>query len=260
MIQIDPLVTNAAEAMVLYRNVLSEGTLSASTTGTGGAVGNLLGPQTSDFWGPTALPATVAVALSAPVMCNCAAIIGHTLGAAGATAIIEYDDAGWQTAATITPTTDRDILLLFPDETSDDWRIRFTGASAALTVSLALIGPRLILPLGLAAGYTPITQAPNIDAMPSLTMGGQFQGARHKKRGYGTQVPLAPQERAWVDGAGAEFIQHYNEVRPFVFASAPSVLTKDFAYCWRTGQPLTPSYSAGAIYASMTMEVGAYVG
>lgn len=259
MIHITPDATAIAEAMVLYRNVLAEGALSASSETADGFAANALGPQTFDFWTPASVPATLAVTLGAPVACDCCAIIAHTLGSAGATVEVQrHDGSGWVTAQSVTPDDDRDLLLLFGEASSTQWRIRVTDAVASIGV--VMIGPRLLIPLGVVPDYTPINLALSVELAPNITRGGQFLGNRVQRVGAGTSIQLAPQERWWIEQDAKAFIAHYNAGKPFIWASCPDLLPEDMAYCWRAGRELSASYGAGAVYGSMSMEVAAYVG
>lgn len=259
MIRIETTATDTLSAMALYRNVLSEGTLAASSAAIGFDAANALGPQTNDSWKATALPATLAVMLGSAVACDCGSIIGHTLGSSGSTVYVEYFSGSWQVAASLTPATDADILFLFGAQTSTQWRIRITGSTIPV-ISIAMIGPRLVIPEGVQAGYTPVNLGLSVDLLRSETRGGQFLGNRVQRTGAGTSIPLAPQERAWVETAAKPFIAHFNSGKPFVWAAAPAVLADDMAYCWRSGGVLSANYGAGALYGSMSMEVQAYAG
>lgn len=259
MIHIHPAATSVLEAMVLYRNVLAEGALSASSQTADGFAANALGPQTYDFWKPAAAPAWLRGVLAAPVECDSAAIIAHTLGSAGATVGVEYWDGGaWHVAISVSPDDDRDLLLLFSAAEAQEWRIVVNGA--VTSIGVAMIGPRLLIPWGVVPDYTPINLALSIDLAPNITRGGQFLGNRIQRVGAGTSIQLAPQERDWIEGAARPFIAHYNAGKPFVWASCPEVLPDDMAYCWRSGGVLSAAYGPGAVYGSMSMEVAAYVG
>lgn len=256
MIHINPDATAIAEALVLYRNVLAEGTLSASSEAPDGFAANALGPQTFDSWTSISVPATLAVTLDVPVACDACAIIAHTLGSAGATVEVQYHDGSdWVTVQSVTPTDDRDLLLIFGEVSSTQWRIRITGAVASIGV--AMIGPRLLIPFGVVPDYTPINLALSIELGPHITRGGQFLGNRVQRVGASTRIQLAPQERWWIEQDAKPFIAHYNSGKPFIWASCPDLLQEDMAYCWRSGDTLAVSYGAGAVYGSMSMEVAA---
>ena len=260
MIHVDDSATAINDTMVLYRNVLAEGTLAWSSQTADGYAANALGPQTYDFWTPASLPATLSVTLAAAETCDAAAIIGHTLGSTGTTLFAEWwNGSAWIVAQTLAPTDDRDILLIFGEQESAQWRIRITGATPP-SISVVMIGSRLLIPDGVQAGYVPINLALDIELSPSITVRGQYVGTFVKRTGAATSIALAEQAREWIETDAAPFIAHYNEGAPFIWASCPDLLPEDMAYCWRAGDTLRASYDAGAQWGSMSMSVMAYVG
>lgn len=245
--------------MVLYRNVLAEGTLTASTQAADGFAANALGPQTNDFWIPTALPAWLQVTLGAAVSCDCASIVAHNLWSKGCTVYVEYFSGGsWQVAASCTPTDNSTILLIFPSRSSNQWRIRTTGSSVP-SIGIAMIGPRFLIPEGIQMDYVPIHLALDIELMPSITIAGQYQGTMINRKGASTSISFALQDKTWIETTAKPFIKHFNSGSPFMWASCPGVLEFDTAYCWRSGNVLSASYGAGAQFGSMKMEISAYV-
>lgn len=258
MIHIDATATDTLDSAVMYRNVLAEGTLAWSSETADGFASNALGPQTYDFWTPASVPATLSVTLGAPVACDTAAIIAHTLGSAGATVEVQHYTGGtWVTAQSVTPDDDADIVMIFGAVEADQWRIRVTNAVAAIGV--AMIGPRLLIPGGTQADYVPLNLALDVELSPSVTIRGQFVGVYTKQVGAGTPIALAAQEREWVQAEAAPFIRHFNAGRPFVWMGCPDLLPEDGHYCWREGETLSASFGPGAMWADMSMQVSAYV-
>jgi len=246
--------------MVLYRNVLAEGTLAWSSQTVDGAAANALGPQTYDFWTPASLPATLSTTLASPTVCDACAIIGHTLGSKGATVLVEWwNGSVWVIAQTLIPADDRDLLLIFGEQTSAQWRIRITGTLVP-SIAVVMIGSRLLIPGGVQADYVPINLSLDIELAPSITVRGQYVGTFLKRSGASTGLALALQERLWIETEASPFIAHYNAGQPFIWASCPDLLPEDMAYCWRAGNTLRAEYGAGAVYGSLALEVQAYVG
>lgn len=264
MIHIEPTAFAIEQSAVLYRNVLAEGSLGWSSQTADGFAANALGPQTFDAWVPSAMPANLNVTLAAPVECDCAAIIAHTLGSSGATAYVESRNAttgAWTLMASVTPTDDSNIVLLFSDVSGtayNQWRIRVTGPTIP-AIGVAMIGPRLLIPGGTLSGYVPVNLALSVDLLPNTTRGGQFLGNRVQKVGAGTSIPLCPQERWWVESEASAFIAHYNLGKPFIWMSCPELLPEDGSYCWRSGATLSATFDAGAVWGDMSMEVAAHV-
>ena len=264
MIYIQPTAYGVQDSSVAYRNVMAEGVLSWSSETADGFAANALGPQTNDSWTPAAMPANIATLLPSAVACDTAAIIAHNLGTKAATAHIEasLDGVTWVTFATIAPTDDADIFVMFSDLSGvayPRWRVRVTGAVAP-SLGIVWIGPRMKIPMGTQASYIPINMALKIDLLVNETRGGQFIGNRIERKGASTGITLAPQERWWVQSEAVPFIAHYNEGRPFLWLSCPALLPDDAHYVWRAGDTLSGSFSAGSQWVDMSMDVSAYVG
>lgn len=261
---IQPSAYGINDSAVAYRNVMAEGTLSWSSETADGFAANALGPQTFDSWVPAAMPATIATLLPAPVACDTAAIVAHTLGSTGATAYVEasLDGITWVTFATIAPTDDKDIFVLFSDlggVAYPQWRVRVTGTTAP-AIGIVWIGPRMVIPMGVQASYTPLNLALSVEMMTNISRGGQFIGNRIEKVGASTSISLSPQERWWVQSTAVPFITHYNAARPFLWLSCPELHPEDAHYVWRNGDTLAGNYSGGSLWVDMSMSVAAYVG
>ena len=254
----DATELNAASA--LFRNVFAEGVLAWSSQSADGFAANALGPQTYDFWTPAAMPASIYTTMGVAAECDACAIIGHTLGSTGCTVeVLWWNGSVYISAMTITPTDDRDILMVFGAQTSKTWQLKVSGPSAP-SISVVMLGPRLIIPDGVSDGYVPLNLALDIDLAPSITVKGQYVGTFVKRVGAATSISLAQQRREWIEGDARPFIAHYNEGAPFVWSSCPDLLPDDMAYCWRSGGVLRASYGAGAVWGQMGLEVSAYVG
>ena len=252
--------TELNEASALFRNVLAEGTFTWSSQSADGFAANALGPQTYDFWTPASLPASLYSNHAAPVECDACAIIGHTLGSNGCTVdVLWWDGAAYVVAHSVTPTDNRDMMLIFGGVASAAWQVRITGVTVP-SVSVVMLGPRFIIPDGVAADYVPLNLALDIDLAPSITVKGQYVGTFVKRTGGATSISLAQQRREWIEGDARPFIAHYNDGAPFVWSSCPDMLPDDMAYCWRSGGVLRASYGGGAVWGQMGLEVSAYVG
>lgn len=258
MIYLSPGATDTGLPAALWQNVLAQGALTASSETADGFAANAIGPQTYDYWTPSAVPAWLAVTLAASTACDCAAIVAHDLGSKGATVKVQrWTGSAWADASSaVTPTDDSTILIIFPEASATQWRLYITGAVASIGV--AMIGKRLIFPRGVQPTYTPLHLAKDIELLGGTTMNGQFIGNRVIRRGKGTSIPLAPLPRAWVEATARGFIDHYDDGQPFVWASIPVLFPEDVGYCWRSGGTLSPAFDDGAFNALLSLEVSAH--
>lgn len=263
MIYIPPSLDEQRQALILWDNVLTRGTLFSSASLAAGPKENALGPQTYDYWMPSTMPANLRTqSLPVAETSNCAAIFAHNLGSTGCSVRIEYSvdgSTGWTQAMPYQAVPDDGpILLMFPAQAGKGWLLRISGGTAP-SVGLVMIGKALRVPGGVLSGYVPLSAAKTVDLMSSVTLGGHFVGTRAIRQGAGTQIPLAEQPREWVEGDAAPFIDHYNRGGTFAWASCPELLRDDVGYCWRSGDTLRGQVDPGLRYVQgMTMQVLSY--
>ncbi len=242
---------------ILFDSVLGRATLAPSSTADG-AVANVLGPQTYDWWRASAMPATLTATLDAAESCDCCALIGD--GLAGLSVYVERKSGStWLTAASAAPADDSALMLVFPAASATQWRIRITG-SAPPAIRIAYLGARLIVPESVAAPYVAADSAQRVELMTARSLGGQYLGASTYRRGLSGEVAFGPVPRAWVDGDLRAFRDVYDAGGTFFFAGSPALMPRDIAYCWRgeSADELRPSYSAGGYWATVKMGLGGY--
>lgn len=259
MIHIEAGATDTGKPCVLLENHFATGTLAASTEATDYDVENAVAENTYDGWQPTAMPAEMSVVLGASDAADCVAIAAHNLGSKGATVIVEYMDGSWTEAASFTPTDDSTILILFPEQSSDEWRIRLTGSDEP-TINFIMLGKRLVFPSGIVGDYTPTDWGARIDVLGGQSRSGQFLGQRIVRRGADTRVDVGRVPLSWYLADGLPFPQHYNEGRLFFYAGWPANLSNDLALCWRDerGGEIRPVISASD-WVSLSFNVSCYV-
>ena len=247
--------------MVLYQNILEDGVLTASSETVDGVKESAIDGLTSDYWTPSALPASLEVDLGVGTTCDCAFIEAHTLGTVGATINVEkWNGATWVQILSHTPTDDQAILFIFAPGTADQWRFTLTGTTPP-SIGVAMIGKRLVFPQGILAGYKPIYNAREIDVLSGNSIGGHFMPTRIVRKGASGSVNFAPFDRLYVEGDFEEFNRHYDDVKPFVFASGPATFTKDVTFCRRApnASTISPSHPNTGDLMNVTLNVEAYV-
>jgi hypothetical protein len=261
MIYISGFLGGVEEPSILWDDLLGKGTLTASSALADGAGANAAYDGTTDRWRPSAMPATLAVTLSGAAHADSAAIVGHNLGTAGATLFVEHwSGAAWVVSATVSPSDNSPLLLVFARALSDQWRMRITGA-ALIYMARAMIGKRLIVPGGVVPPYVPLNLAEEIE----LLDGGQSRNGQHipspiQRVGGAGSIDIMPQEWEWVTGPEFDgFRRHFNRGNAFFFAASPACYPDDISYCRRDGRELQPSFQ-NAFLMSISMGVRVYVG
>lgn len=151
-----------------------------------------------------------------------------------------------------------DIFALFAPTSAAEWRIEVTG-QAVPAIGIAWIGPVMRIPLGTQASYTPIRYSLDVEMSVSSTVRGQFVGSYIERKGGGTSMSWAPQEREWVQTTAQPFIDHFNATKPFLWMSCPDKLPEDAHYVWRNGATFPAGFGGGSMYADISLTVAAYV-
>ena len=131
-------------ARIGWENLARLATIAASSTNTGESYLQApISDQTFEWWQAINLPATWAATFSAPQVVNYCGIAAHEIGSAGATVQVQTQNGGvWTdvTDATLTPTDDSAIMILFEDITCDAARIRITGAGGPPRIGIIHFG------------------------------------------------------------------------------------------------------------------------
>lgn len=233
MIQIEPGTPETSKPTVLIENLFADGTLVASSEAANAQAANAVDGKTFDFWTPTVMPATFTVTLGASDAADCLCFAAHNLGSQGATLTLEqWDGGGWIAVATVAPTDDSTIMVLFPEVSSDQWRLNISGATAP-SIGQASLGKRIVMPVGIVGDYTPTDWGERLDLLGGKTRSGQFLGQRIRARGAETTVNIGRMDRSWYLSTGRVFQSYYNSGQSFFFAGWPNTLPNDVAMCWR---------------------------
>jgi len=260
-VDIEPGSLYTNNPLVLYENVFDAGTITWSSESVDGAALNSIEDTTFDFWMPTSVPAWIQVDYGAEALCDCAGIVSHTVGTSGATVEVQSSDDAvlWITRATISPLTDETILTVFPPVSARYWRIYITVSTCVIGV--IKLGKRLVFPGGVISGHVSISHAHNVNLMTNISLGGQYIGNRQNRVGASTNIDFGLIDTDFVENDMAEFEDHYNSGRPFMFAASPLQYPYDYGYCWRSGSDgeMRPSYQEGGELMPISIGVQVYV-
>lgn len=260
-IKIENVVTaNDALPTILYNNFFATGTLAASSEAVGYPKESVRSENTIKFWRPTSLPANISVDLGTARAMDSFAIVAHDCGTRGNTILLQSspDNSAWTTRCTVIPTDNTTILGLFTSVSARYWRVQISGGTVP-TIGVIILTNRFILPGGVKPPYVPIWLSHQFELLTANTLGGQFMGNRILRKAGRTQISLVAFERTYVESTLIPFRDHYNSGKPFIFASGPSVFTKDVGYVWRTeSSSLNPIFDENGSWMSTSMEVYCY--
>lgn len=248
-----------AQPMVAFRNLLAEGTIESGNTPAEAPRADAVTEDTTEYWLPTSVPATLRTTLVTEAPADICFIDAHTLGSAGATLEVQYlDGANWQTISTVYPVNNKAFMVVFPRITAEGWGIRVSGAVAQIGV--AWIGPRLLIPGGVTPDYVPVWGAQRVEKYPGVTRRGHFRGQRIERKGASLSANFMPIPHDYAHTEMADFRDHYNEGRAFIWSPGPGPFRFDAAYCWAPdGASFSPSIMAGGDLVNLSLTMEAFI-
>jgi hypothetical protein len=259
MIYIERTQVQLDEApLVLFDNILLDGTVTATTEAANAEVENLLTDSTFDFWKPTTTSGTVSLSLGSSATASALGISGHDLGTQGATVTVKR---GATTVATVSPTDNSTILILFASGSSTSYSVQITGATAAPYISNMVLGVPLVFATGIVPSYTPLWMAEDVELLQNESLGGQFFQNRVIRKSANTAVNLNILDRDFIEADPFQnFRRHFNDGRTFFFAAGPSTFENDISFCRRSGETLKPTFANAGIFYQVAMQLEAYIG
>jgi hypothetical protein len=108
--------------------------------------------------------------------------------------------------------------------------------------------------------YTPVWSSLEIVKLGGTSRRGHFFGQRVERRGARMQPNFMPVTHSFALTTMKAFRNHYDEGRPFAWASAPSVFSEDVAYCRAPdGATVRTPILAGGQLVSLSLDLEAFV-
>lgn len=256
----------ANKTTILWNNYL---TFPATVISAGGAtegnpVENIAQEATYNFWqAPDAFSAITFFDFGIARSTSALGISGHTIATSGVSLVVlrySTDGVTWVPLWTHTPTTNEDLLYLFPAENYRYWSVNFQGA--APIVSNMFLGPRLEFPYTPIEGYRPTHHSRKYTKYFNNSIEGHLLGNRVMSSGGTTTVEFPDLDRAFVDGPMRSFEDHYNRGRSFFYAGWPGGKPQDVAYAWADGEDamIDVAYTNGSKRASVGFGMGMFYG
>jgi len=257
-----PLTQNLNKSTVAWDNKATASNVSASTAAAGYPAVQATDPATWSSWRPTSVPAWLRSDMGVATVIDAVGIAAHTLASSGAVVAVQRssNNVTWTTVYTYTPTSDEDVLILFPAVSARYWRVYVTGAVANL--GYVSFSQRLTFPHTPVDSYTPLHHARKYTKMFNDSIKGAMLGNRVMAAGAETAVDLGFVDRSFVDGALRGFESHYNQGGTFFYAGWPQGQPLDVGYC-RAGSEdeiIQVQYVEAGKLAELSFSVMAYVG
>lgn len=205
------------EPAILYDNIFLRGTVTVSSEEAAYPYENALDGLTTDYWSPSAMPATFEVSLSGSEAVDCIGIVGELNGAV---VIVEYyESSAWSAAATFTGVTATCWVGLFASLSKARWRVRFTGSTAPI-LAILYLGKAMRFERRIYVGHSPAPLSRITDKVMHMNEGGMTLGSAVVRRGVSTSVSVKNADPTWYRQTFDRFVQAAIDT-PYFFAWRP---------------------------------------
>lgn len=222
-----------SNARLGYVNLLSSGSVVASSADVDFPVANAYDWLTSDFFKPAAggttnIDLTLATAASADYF----AFYNSDLAGLSGTIKLQW----WNGTAyvdcfsAISPGDNAPKMVAFGAQTSTKWRVVISCASV-FSIACIAFGPQLSLEYGMYLGWTPPPFGRKTQTVTSVADGGNFLGRSVVAKGVSSTIELQYASDTWMRSNWLAFVRHA-EQKPFFFVPDIVKHPEDAVFCW----------------------------
>jgi hypothetical protein len=136
-------------------------------------------------------------------------------------------------------------------------RLRLTPDTEEPSIAVLYVGELLTMSRGIQAGYTPLTDAREVNVVNGRSEAGEHLGAIVNGAVRGSAATFRAIEAAWYRANLREFVAAANEGLPFFFAWMPDTYPEEVAFAWlnSTARPVI-NYLGGRQH-DITLDMGA---
>ena len=235
------------------------GTVAASTEAAGFSAVFAANLNTTQWWRPTAVPATWDLTFTAAQI-SYFGIAAHDMATVGATVEVQrWNGSAWVTAVTHTPSDNGPILGLIARGSLDRLRFRFTGAIP--TIGVISLGDVTEFPQRCKyAGSTSFELADADEYRDTVSDGGQVLDRFRVRKSIPARMELDHLSEAWTDTVLVP-LRTYAKDFPFFMADRPLSRPKSVVFGSTKG-PIQPerTIAQARVAMSVTIEVIGHVG
>jgi len=243
-----------------YKNLFTEGTVTASTEAVGYEKENAYDWFGYDWWKPTATgDSWLRVSLGGARLADYCSIWGHDLADHSASIKPQYSTDGgsiWNdAAASVMPANNNTLFFSWTGLQAADWRILVTNPTTISVIAGVQIGESLQLPHNLEVGFTPPSLVPMHEIKTARSESGVFIGGSTVSQGIEGSFTLTNIDPVWVRTEWIPFIQHLQSPKPFTFAWDGTTHPTEVVLAWikAKGKITAPSYS-DSLYMTISLE------
>lgn len=262
---ISPVATYPASyPLIGWHNVVTFGSLSATSAATGYPATNLSTPSTIDRWvGGSAAELLVTVSgLDDEV--DYVGIARHNLGSAGIEVSVEIltADAGgvWAEAfAGVLLGDDAPAVLQFAAVTVIGVRLRLQAGTAAPDIAVLHVGKLIQMQKGLQQDWVPLHRAVSTEKLGGRNEAGDYLGTIVTRQKAGTVASFKVLDADWYDATLAAFVDAANAGSAFFFMWEPDGHADEVGYCWLTADAMPRWSMMNTDYLDLSLSLGGIV-
>ena len=246
-VSIEPAYTlpTGKHARVMHAGVAVPFTVDAGAStpvdSTNFALNNVINGLTIDQYRPNATTWVLELDITGGPLDINSVCVGMRDGfTAGQTVTLAYEDAGFTTIASVTPTDDSPILFLF--ETKNTGTIRLSGVGTGKpTIYNVMVGNALVMERPFYAGFSPAPMNRQTEVLGNLSGSGELMGRSIKRTTLQTRYPWRNLSEDWVlaNLAGtAGLIQNVESKQAYVAWRPIESQTVDYVMVASTSAPV----------------------
>lgn len=241
---VSPALTNPRIGWQNYLDGLTASSIAVSDESANGPRDAVLTPDTSEYWSPLALPATIVVDLGQAQTIDYVGLV-HNFGTARASVKVEAGtDPSFAVSALfayeIAPGDDSPLLFLDTARTARYLRLTING-SVVPKLSVIYAGQVLAMQRMLTGTYKPITMARKTILKRSMSRGGQFLGQTIRRNGVEGTAAFRNLDASWIRTYFDPFAKA-SRAKPYFFAWNPSLFPLEVGYVWNE-KDIVPQYT-----------------
>ncbi len=252
--------------LLLWRNLVTFNTISATSELAGYPASNLANPSTQPLQGWRSNSTGVQYLTVSPIASDrpisAIGIAAHNLGSTGTTISVERlapdDGADWvEVLEPFTPGSDTPLLLWFEDGFAAGVRVKLVSdpvTPVAPEAAVLYAGHATVMEKGVQAGHVPLPYGRSRSIVTGLNTKGAFLGriiVGGTLRSEATMINLTP---AWYRSELDAFAEASAET-PFFWAWRPTQYPDEVGYAWLTSELVpNPAQKNGRINVTFQME------
>lgn len=260
------LVVGSADGIDLHhplfgwRNQVSVSNIVADSATTGGPATNLANPATSLLWVSSSTAEQLVTVTDLVGEIDYVGIARHNFGSTGIAISVEAITADSapnyvEVLPAQLPADDSPLVLRFARDFYSAVRVRLAPDATAPQMAVLFIGKLLAIAPGLRPGFTPISEARNINLVSGLSESGEHLGAIVVGASLESSAEFEDIDPDFYAADVRPFVRGASAGDPFFFVWDPLTRPDDVAFCWLL-RPAMPVISRSTGEISLSLSIG----